>query len=551
MKITARSCPRLAGCDFSLQRRGRALFRHVSLLLALLMLFSSSGAVADEQDPLAAIGSTLTAATVRIVSGNDTSSGVIVTRDGHVLTVSHGLHSESGKATVVFSDGKSAEALILLQDKMADVAVLKLAVAETPSTTSPIAMLPRSSPAFQIGQCVFAAGYPGREPNGQVPVVRVGVLLGVEQHRLRSSCTLTAGDSGGPLVNHRGELIGLHRQIGLGNESNLHVSFDIIRIAVLPVLDLQSVSASLNPSTTIAERLPVPSDAVVAGLKQRTVRVSHRSDDSTPVALATLLDSTRAVTKLSELTPDAEIFCRFPDEIVCSARVTSTDMKLDVAILTFEQAQENVTPLRSESGERNDHGFQSPWRFIFAARADGSVSRAGLIARKDFSEPTIEGKLGAVLEVRAQAKGVQATEVSPNGTAAMAGLLPGDLITAINDQPPESLDDVARILKSFQPGDWLRFEFTRNAQSQTGRSRLQHDPGERFERTEFLDGRSGMISERRSGFGGVLQHDIPTAPDECGGPICDTSGRIIGITIARRAREASLAIPIEKLLNDK
>jgi len=163
----------------------------------------------------------------------------------------------------------------------------------------------------------------------------------------------------------------------------------------------------------------------------------------------------------------------------------------------------------------------------------------------------IAGKLGSVLEVNSQPKGVGVKEVGSDGTTATAGLLLGDVLTSINGQSLESLDDVARVLKSCQPGDWLKFEFTRDAQSHHGSARLQHDPGERFERTEFLNGRSGMISERRNGFVDTLQHDIPLFPNECGGPICDSSGNVVGITIARRARESSLAIPIERLLKIK
>ena len=82
-------------------------------------------------------------------------------------------------------------------------------------------------------------------------------------------------------------------------------------------------------------------------------------------------------------------------------------------------------------------------------------------------------------------------------------------------------------------------------ESSTTFAQLRHDPAEQFERTEFLDGRSGVVSERRSGFADVIQHDIELAPGDCGGPLVDSDGQVIGINIARRARESSLAIPIE------
>jgi serine protease Do len=79
-------------------------------------------------------------------------------------------------------------------------------------------------------------------------------------------------------------------------------------------------------------------------------------------------------------------------------------------------------------------------------------------------------------------------------------------------------------------------------------AQLQHDPAKQFERTEFLDGRSGVVSERRSGFADVIQHDIELSPSDCGGPLVDSQGNVVGVNIARRARESSLALPIEVVL---
>ena len=41
----------------------------------------------------------------------------------------------------------------------------------------------------------------------------------------------------------------------------------------------------------------------------------------------------------------------------------------------------------------------------------------------------------------------------------------------------------------------------------------------------------------------MIQHDTVLDPGECGGPIIDTSGRAIGINIARAGRVVSYALP--------
>ena len=126
----------------------------------------------------------------------------------------------------------------------------------------------------------------------------------------------------------------------------------------------------------------------------------------------------------------------------------------------------------------------------------------------------------------------------------------GEQILAVNQQSIGRLDDVGAALNKRQPGDWLSIQFERDTTRQSAFARFQHDPGERFERTEFLDGRSGRVSERRSGFEDVFQHDAALMPNQCGGPLCDLSGRIIAINIARRARESTLAIPLNQVLTE-
>jgi S1-C subfamily serine protease len=45
----------------------------------------------------------------------------------------------------------------------------------------------------------------------------------------------------------------------------------------------------------------------------------------------------------------------------------------------------------------------------------------------------------------------------------------------------------------------------------------------------------------------VLQHDAHIRPDECGGPLVDHDGRMIGLNIARPWHYQTYAIPVEAL----
>ena len=522
------------------------IFAMVGLLSACCLVAEAQVAEVMKHEATAEICQRLQIATVRIVSNNDRSSGVIVSSAGHILTVAHGLHGESRTAAIVFHDGATAEAEIILRDNTLDVAVLKLAENSARPALSPISIAPAGE--LRKTALVLAAGCPGREPDGLRPVIRLGELLAVEPTTLRSSCTLTAGDSGGPLVNHQGQLIGLHRQIGLSRESNHHLPLEHLKNSVKSILDLQKM-ASLESSTQsgFAATLPKANRAVTTTMQLRRVKIfqgkSTPDGEAAPLILGTLLNSEYVATKLSELTPHEMIDCRFHEGDPGVAEIAMTNVALDLAILKLQIPRRAATSLVSQPVVS-----AAEFSLVFAASEKSEPVRVGLITRRRHHEPRLNGKLGAVLDVDETSRAVRVKEVAPNSTASVAGLSKTCLIDSINGQPVKSLDNVGELLSEHQPGDWLQFQFRIVEKSSTNFARLQHDPAERFERTEFLDGRSGIVSERRSGFADILQHDIELAPSHCGGPLIDSEGRVIGVNIARRARESSLAIPIEVVL---
>ena len=59
----------------------------------------------------------------------------------------------------------------------------------------------------------------------------------------------------------------------------------------------------------------------------------------------------------------------------------------------------------------------------------------------------------------------------------------------------------------------------------------------------------GPLSERADDFpGGVLQHDTVLQPTECGGPLVNLDGKVVGINIARAGRVESYCLPANELM---
>ena len=75
-----------------------------------------------------------------------------------------------------------------------------------------------------------------------------------------------------------------------------------------------------------------------------------------------------------------------------------------------------------------------------------------------------------------------------------------------------------------------------------------------LEQVELMESLGGPLSERRSGFPYVLEHDTVLRPKDCGGPLVDLDGNAVGINIARVSRVSSYALPasaIRPILADK
>jgi len=61
---------------------------------------------------------------------------------------------------------------------------------------------------------------------------------------------------------------------------------------------------------------------------------------------------------------------------------------------------------------------------------------------------------------------------------------------------------------------------------------------------------SGDVSRRSTNFAAVYQHDSLLRPEDCGGPLVDIDGHVLGINIARAGRTESYAIPADLIVAD-
>jgi serine protease Do len=162
--------------------------------------------------------------TVGVRIGAAQGSGVIVSKDGYVLTAGHVSGTPGRDCTLVFQDGKTVKAKTLGANRGIDSGMIKI----VEEKEWPFLEMGKSAD-LKPGQWVIATGHPGGFKTGRSPVVRLGRILSNNKSSVTTDCTLVGGDSGGPLFDMYGKVIGIHSRIGMTITSNVHVPVDTYR----------------------------------------------------------------------------------------------------------------------------------------------------------------------------------------------------------------------------------------------------------------------------------------------------------------------------------
>jgi serine protease Do len=132
-------------------------------------------------------------------------------------------------------------------------------------------------------------------------------------------------------------------------------------------------------------------------------------------------------------------------------------------------------------------------------------------------------------------------EKDSRSAAKEAKLKVGDIIVRLNDQSIKKRDDLMTILNKSKPGDQVTVIVLRDEEELEFKFKLLSKSA--IDRSEMQNRMGGALSGRRTGFPSVIQHDMVLKPVDCGGPLVDIDGHVIGINIARAGRVETWALP--------
>ena len=154
-----------------------------------------------------------------------------------------------------------------------------------------------------------------------------------------------------------------------------------------------------------------------------------------------------------------------------------------------------------------------------------------------------EAYLGA--QVEESPHGLLVLNIVQNSAALKAGVRPKDVIMRVNGQTFTDPDSFSRFLGGYKPGDTITLTIYRGETVRDVPAALQSREQRETARGEMQNRMGSELSSRRSGYAVILQHDSVIKPSDCGGPLVDLRGRVIGLNISRAGRVESWAIPAE------
>ena len=173
------------------------------------------------------------------------------------------------------------------------------------------------------------------------------------------------------------------------------------------------------------------------------------------------------------------------------------------------------------------------------------VLAVGVVSVKPRRINAPSGVLGIL--VGQSDKGPRVDQVLDGTSAARAGLRVNDVVLRINNRDVTTREALIDLVGGYRPGDRVHLRVRRGDEVLDISTTL----GNRTvsSRRDFQNRLGGELSERRGGFQQAFQHDTVLRPRECGGPVVDLDGRVVGVNIARAERVASYAIPTPVVLD--
>ena len=355
----------------------------------------------------------------REFQGQVLGSGFIVSADGFILTTAH-VVVNAEEVTVKLTDKREFKAKVVGADPRADIALLKINARRLP-------VVAIGDPSkLEIGEWVLAIGSPfGFDNSVTAGIVSAkGRILPDENYVsfIQTDVAVNPGNSGGPLFNLRGEVVGVNSQIFSRTGGYMGLSFAIpIDLAMKVKEELAKHGKVSRGRLGVSTQEITPELANAFGLPKRGGALISSVEAGGPADKAGILAG--------------DIVLKFDGKEVESsndlpARVANIKPGTSAQIEIWRKGA--VKEMQVVIGELVDEVIPERTE----PQNDKKLDRYGLALRPLNLEERkeLDVKSGLVVE-------------SVEGTAARAGIEPGDVILAVNDTPVSTVQQFREALQ--------------------------------------------------------------------------------------------------------
>ena len=350
-------------------------------------------------------------------------SGVIVTKDGYILTNNHVVDG-ADQVKVSLQDGRVLTAKVVGTDPQTDVAVLKINGDDLPYVEM------ADSDKIEVGDVVLAIGNPygiGQTVTSGIVSATGRATLGLDyEDFIQTDASINQGNSGGALVDAEGRLIGINTAIFSPTVGNVGIGFAI------PVDLARFVMDSLVKDGRVSRGFigviiqdVTPTLAKEFKLKEATGALVGEVKPNGPADKAGFKNGDVVIEFNGKPVKDKRQLQLLVAQVKPGKTVSAKVLR-DGATKTLE-----VTTKELPGGDR-------------LAKAGNHESKdQGTLNGVTVSD--LDARMRREMEVPANLKGVVVTEVEPDSAAFEAGLRPGDVILEINRQPVKTADEAVRM----------------------------------------------------------------------------------------------------------
>ena len=498
-------------------------------------------------------------------------SGVLVSEDGMVLNAAHVTMAPGTAFTLIFPDGKQAKGKSLGRNVTADSGLIQI----VEPGKYPYCEMGNSADLKLGDWCLAISHGGGLKPGRAIPPVRLGRINGLSGKAepdkvgwLSSDSTLVGGDSGGPLFDMQGKVIGIHAQGLDAVTSNFHVPVDTFRLEWSRLIkgeDWGKVRdkpppptgpASQDPDKDIATfkndaRFKAAFQSPVAKVSKSTVRIKC---DGAGAALGVVLTADGYIlTKACEL--KGRITVVVPGGQELEATWIGHHGAYDLAVLKIKAV--GLQPIELIDSTTTPIGS-----FVSSAGTGPDPVAVGIVSAAARTVPS--AKKGAkqtgnellALKTVDDPRGAKVTgtpAVSPPKLPKGASFLPppvvkiktNDIIVAIDSKVIANAAALTKELQTYTLNDEVIVKLIRGDTVVEERIILLPPLAAGF---NYQNQMGSDLSKRIDGFPVIMQHDSVVLPSDCGGPLVNLEGKVIGINIARAGRMESYSLPSEAIV---